>query len=262
MTQPPTQYGLPALRESDRFIAAIEDGEVVIDLVDDRPAMWLAPREPGSYERLVKPVVDRVVAALLLVLLSPVLLAVALTVRVALGPGVLFRQARVGKDGVPFEVLKFRTMHPDRRERRGRNFAGPDRRRTHKTLADPRHTRLGTFLRSSSLDELPQLWNVLRGEMSLVGPRPELVEIVDQYADWQHRRHDVKPGLTGLWQVSERDEEGNMHLHVAIDLVYVRQVSAWTDLRLLALTIPAVLGHPVGHRTERLSVQGADATAA
>jgi lipopolysaccharide/colanic/teichoic acid biosynthesis glycosyltransferase len=251
MTRPPAQYGLPALRESDRFIAAIEDGEVVIDMVDDVPAVWLDERTPGRYERFVKPVVDRVGAVALLIVLSPVMLACALAVRATLGPGVIFRQTRVGRDGEHFDVLKFRTMHPDRRAGHSRRPGGPERRRTHKTQADPRHTRLGSFLRATSLDELPQLWNVVRGEMSLVGPRPELVGIVDQYADWQHRRHDVRPGLTGLWQVSERDVEGNMHLHVAIDLVYVRELSALTDLRLLLLTIPAVLGRPVAKRTER-----------
>ncbi len=95
-----------------------------------------------------------------------------------------------------------------------------DRRQTHKTTDDPRHTRVGRFLRKWSLDELPQFWNVVCGDMSLVGPRPELVEIVARYEPWQHQRHTVKPGLTGLWQVSSRGT-GMMHLHTDIDLDYI-----------------------------------------
>jgi lipopolysaccharide/colanic/teichoic acid biosynthesis glycosyltransferase len=115
-----------------------------------------------------------------------------------------------------------------------------DRRQTHKSDHDPRHTRVGRFLRKWSLDELPQFWNVVCGDMSLVGPRPELVEIVSRYEPWQHQRHLVKPGLTGLWQVSGRGT-GMMHLHTEVDLEYIEQMGPVTDLKILLLTIPATL---------------------
>lgn len=246
----------------------------------ERP-LPLIERTPHTYEQLVKPILDRVLAAVLLVVFAPVLLAVALAVRVTLDAGVLYRQERVGRDGTPVQVLKFRTMHhdrrrgpdgrgrPDRRERADRRagerrrqqlaFAGPDRRQvdrrclerraplggrrvTHKTLDDPRHTGLGRFLRATSLDELPQLVNVLRGELSLVGPRPELPEVVATYEPWQHARHAVKPGLTGLWQITERGGDEPMHHHVATDLRYVAELSPLTDLRILLITPLALLG--------------------
>jgi len=193
----------------------------------------------GIYVRLVKPLFDRVVGTLLLVALSPLIALVALAVRFRIGQPVIFRQARSGRDGEPFDVVKFRTMRPDRR--RDARPVSEDRRQTHKSEADPRHTRLGRRLRKWSLDELPQLWNVVCGEMSLVGPRPELVEIVEHYEPWQHQRHLVKPGLTGLWQISRRGE-GLMHLYTDVDLEYVATVGLRTDLRILFRTIPAALG--------------------
>ena len=249
----------------------------------------LVERAPSRYERQVKPVFDRVAAALLLVLFSPVLLVIALLVRISLGPGVLYRQVRIGQDGEPFAMLKFRTMQPDRRRtadgelRIDRRFGtdrrtghdrrqvqvaydGPDRRRgsdrrlgerrapqgsrrrTHKTPHDPRHTRLGRFLRAYSLDELPQLMNVFRGELSLVGPRPELPEVVANYEPWQHARHGVKPGITGLWQTTDRATGEPMHLHVDRDLEYIRRVSVRMDASILLLTVPVLLGLTRGNR--------------
>ncbi len=241
------------------------------------------PRRPGVYERGVKPVLDRVSAVLLLLLLSPLLVLVTGLVVTTLGWPLIYRQDRVGLGGEPFSLLKFRTMRTDRRrhrdgrgrpDRRGgtdrragrdrrvvqiahdgpdhrsgherrraeRRGTSTDRRLTHKSANDPRHTRLGRFLRTSSLDELPQLINVVRGEMSLVGPRPELAEIVARYEPWQHARHQVKPGITGLWQVTDRQHDDVMHHHVETDLDYLDQLSAATDLRILALTLPTVLG--------------------
>jgi lipopolysaccharide/colanic/teichoic acid biosynthesis glycosyltransferase len=199
-------------------------------------AFVAAPR--GPYVRFFKPAIDRSVGAVLLVGALPVLGVVAIAARTKIGSPVLFRQARCGRDGVPFDVLKFRTMRADRRM--DRRQVSQDRRVTHKSDEDPRHTDLGRRLRKWSLDELPQLWNVVRGEMSLVGPRPELVEIVNRYEPWQHQRHLVRPGLTGLWQISRRGE-GLMHLYTDIDLEYVATVSLRTDLRILVRTIPAAL---------------------
>lgn len=243
-----------------------------------------AVRRPSTYERWVKPVADRILALFLLVALSPLLVDVALAVRLSLGPGVIYRQDRVGLGGSIIRVLKFRTMrhdrrrdgtgrgrqdrrHDDRREMDRRNqqvaITGPERRRserrggerrqvelsrrlTHKTTADPRHTALGRVLRAFSLDELPQLFNVLKGDLSLVGPRPELPEVVATYEPWQHARHAVKPGLTGLWQVTERGDAEPMHLHVDTDLRYIEQLSPTTDLRILLATPLAVAG--IGRR--------------
>ncbi len=233
MTTPlPREHGLqaPAIAPSD---------EVVVVHV------------PSAYERWAKPVMDVVGALVLLVLLAPALAAIAIGVRLSLGPGVLYRQQRVGKDGQPFTMYKFRSMKHDRRSGRDRREdapddwagnRGPDRRRTHKHPEDPRVTPFGRFIREWSLDELPQLFNVLRGELSMIGPRPELVEIVDRYEDWEHRRHDVKPGLTGLWQVTDRDDSGLMHLCVERDLQYIDQLSLRTDLTILAMTPAAILG--------------------
>lgn len=192
----------------------------------------------GFYVRVGKPTIDRAVGAIALLVATPLLGAVALAVRLRIGTPVLFRQRRCGLNGEPFDVLKFRTMRTDRRA--DRRPVPVDRRMTHKSDADPRHTNVGRQLRKWSLDELPQLWNVMRGEMSLVGPRPELVEIVARYEPWQHQRHLVRPGLTGLWQISRRGE-GLMHLYTDTDLEYVATISLRTDLKILFRTLPAAL---------------------
>jgi lipopolysaccharide/colanic/teichoic acid biosynthesis glycosyltransferase len=205
------------------------------------PVLPLRPHTPGSYERYAKRSVDLVIALAALVVLAPLIGLVAVAVLLRLGRPVLFRQQRVGLGGRPFSVYKFRTMGQDRRGREGeRHWHGPDRRQTHKSDADPRHTELGRLLRRTSLDELPQLWNVLRGDMSIVGPRPELVEVVARYSPWQHHRHVVRPGLTGLWQVSARGGQV-MHEVTHIDLEYVEKLSLRTDLRILLQTPMALL---------------------
>jgi lipopolysaccharide/colanic/teichoic acid biosynthesis glycosyltransferase len=207
------------------------------------PFRHLHEHEATTYERWVKPVFDRLVAALLLLLAAPILLGLTAAVLMALGRPVFLRQARVGKDGQIFGMLKFRTMLPDRRAGRRGSYDGPERRRTHKSAHDPRLVPLGRLMRALSLDELPQLLNVLRGEMSLVGPRPELQHIVaEHYEPWHHARHQVKPGLTGLWQVTERAHQPLMHQCVATDLRYVRRISFREDLKILVQTIPALLG--------------------
>lgn len=193
----------------------------------------------GPYPRLFKPLFDRLAAAALLIVLMPVMVIVAAVVRLTLGRGVLLRQQRVGLHGQPFTLVKFRTMRPCRRLVRADELDA-DRRRVHKTEADPRHTTVGRFLRKWSLDELPELLNVLTGRMSLVGPRPELPGVVARYEPWQHRRHLAKPGLTGLWQVSHRGE-GMMHEFSHVDIEYVRCLSPGLDARILLMTVPALL---------------------
>lgn len=197
----------------------------------------------GLYVRVVKPMLDRVLAVGALAVAALPMAVVALVVAVTMGRPVLFRQRRVGIDGEPFDVLKFRTMRADRRGQRLDVIH--DRRRTHKSQADPRHTTVGRFLRRYSFDELPQLFNVLRGEMSFVGPRPELDSIVDHYPSALHQRHYVKPGITGLWQVSARGS-GPMHENGQWDLAYVGQVSLRTDLQILAKTPRALVGDNAG----------------
>jgi lipopolysaccharide/colanic/teichoic acid biosynthesis glycosyltransferase len=201
------------------------------------------PRPTGAYVRVVKPAVDRAVAVAGLVVAAVPMAVIAAVVAVTMGRPVLFRQSRVGIDGEVFEVLKFRTMRPDRR--RCWRDVDHDRRRTHKTDSDPRHTSVGRFLRRYSLDELPQLINVVRGDMSIVGPRPELESVVCSYPPDLHQRHHVKPGLTGLWQISAR-RMGPMHENGAWDLAYVEQISLWTDLRIMSRTPRAMLGDNVG----------------
>lgn len=196
----------------------------------------------GWYERLGKRALDLAGAVVLLVVLAPLLAGVALAVRAMLGTPVLFRQARVGRGGTTFTLYKFRTMKADRRLRPDRRgpARGDGRRRTHKSDRDPRHTPVGRFLRRSSLDELPQLWNILAGDMSLVGPRPELTEVADRHGLRHHPRHRVRPGLTGRWQVSARGQ-GLLHEHVDADLAYVERVTLRGDLAILLATPAAVL---------------------
>jgi lipopolysaccharide/colanic/teichoic acid biosynthesis glycosyltransferase len=198
----------------------------------------LLPRPPMA-TRAAKVVIDVVGAAVLLLITLPAIAVIAIVVRLALGPGVIFRQTRVGRDGRPFTLMKFRTMRPDRRVM-SQQVLDHDKRVTHKTAYDPRHTRLGRFLRKYSLDELPQLVNVLRGEMSLVGPRPELPSVVARYEEWECDRHLVRPGITGLWQVSARGD-GMMQEFTYLDVEYVRRSSLRVDMMILLKTVPAVL---------------------
>jgi lipopolysaccharide/colanic/teichoic acid biosynthesis glycosyltransferase len=201
----------------------------------------LLERRPTRYERFVKPVVDRLIGLVLVVVSIPALALIALAIWVTLGSPIVIRQDRIGRGGRPFHMLKFRTMRPDRRRRPDPLYAGLERRRTHKSPHDPRHTPLGRKLRQNSLDELPQLFNVVRGDMSLVGPRPEMRGVVDAYRDWQHLRHMVRPGLTGLWQITERANGTVMHEHTELDLSYIEHLSAATDLSILWRTPRALL---------------------
>jgi lipopolysaccharide/colanic/teichoic acid biosynthesis glycosyltransferase len=187
--------------------------------------------------RVSKRLLDLVVAGLGLLLLSPLLLLLALLVRLDSPGPALFVQPRVGARGRLFPMLKFRTMRvPDGAARPPLPLAGP-----HKRPDDARVTRLGLLLRRTSLDELPQLVNVLAGQMSLVGPRPELPAIVlARYAPWQYRRLLVPQGMTGWWQVTGRGRK-LLHEHTADDLYYLGHAGLGLDLRILARTVGAVL---------------------
>jgi len=180
------------------------------------------------YRRVGKRLFDIVGATLLLIAVAPILAVAALAVRLALGHPVFWRQLRPGLNGQPFLMIKFRTM-TSATDTRGHLL--PD---------GQRMTRVGRLLRSSSLDELPELWNVVRGDMSLVGPRPLLMQYLDRYTPGQARRHEVRPGITGLAQVSGRNALG-WEEKFALDVRYVDQQSLWLDVRLLALTAWNVL---------------------
>jgi exopolysaccharide biosynthesis polyprenyl glycosylphosphotransferase len=190
--------------------------------------------------RLLKRAFDALVTTGLLVVLAPGLLAIALAIRASSRGPILFRQTRVGRHGHEFQMLKFRTMVHGADERKHEvvdlNQAGP----MFKIVDDPRTTRVGRFLRRRSLDELPQLFNVLWGDMSLVGPRPLITEEARLFSGWQRRRYHVAPGITGPWQIlgSSRVPMSDM---VTIDYLYCANWSLWLDAKILARTIPYVL---------------------
>ncbi|MEN9936960.1 MAG: hypothetical protein RLZZ387_3539 [Chloroflexota bacterium] len=176
------------------------------------------------YRRFGKRALDLALTILALVVFAPVLLVVALLVRVKLGAPVLFRQQRPGLNGAPFTMYKFRTMTDARDEQGG---LLPD---------DQRLTAFGRLLRSTSVDELPELVNVLKGEMSLVGPRPLLMRYMERYSLEQKRRHEVRPGITGWAQVKGRNAIGWAE-KFNLDVEYVDSCSLWLDLRIIALTV-------------------------
>ncbi len=208
---------------------------------------WVAPafHERGVYERIVKPTADVVIGIVMTILTLPIVLVLLPGIWRTLGSPAIYKQTRVGRLGKEFTVYKLRTMKQDRRSSE-LDIDHDDRRVNHKSPEDPRHVPYGRFLRKWSLDEIPQFWNMALGQMALVGPRPELPSIVARYAEWQHRRHEVKPGLTGLWQVTER---GNVPMHEAtdIDIEYVENVTFLGDVEILLRTPAAVLGRRVGN---------------
>lgn len=177
---------------------------------------------------MLKRCIDIIGSSIGLLLLSPIIAVVAWKSKRRLGSPVLFRQVRPGVAGKPFEMIKFRTML-DAVDDRGRLLPDADR-----------LTPFGAWLRASSLDELPELWNVLRGEMSLVGPRPLLMEYLPLYDEVQRRRHDVRPGVTGWAQINGRNGL-NWDEKFALDVWYVENQSAWLDLKILVLTVKKVL---------------------
>ncbi|HVL54813.1 MAG TPA: sugar transferase [Vitreimonas sp.] len=190
---------------------------------------------------IAKRVLDFGLGAVALAVAAPVLLAVAVWIRAVDGGPVLFRQTRVGLHGRPFRVVKFRTMVPDAEARLAELEAMNEiKGHAFKLTRDPRLSRTGRTLRATSLDELPQLWNVLKGEMSLVGPRPPLPREVAGYDLWHRRRLSMKPGITGLWQVQARGEE-EFDRWVELDLSYIDRWSIWLDLKIMLRTIPAML---------------------
>ncbi|HNU03359.1 MAG TPA: sugar transferase [Anaerolineae bacterium] len=200
-------------------------------------------REPAiaGFDRVIKRCFDLIGASLVLLLAWPVLLIVALAVKLDSPGPALFVQERIGEQGHPFRMIKFRSMVVDAERMSGSVITrGRDGVVVHKRPDDPRVTRVGRFIRRTSLDELPQIFNVLRGEMSLVGPRPELPWLVEHYESWQQRRFAVPPGMTGWWQINGRSDH-LMHMHTEDDLYYIQNYSLWLDLQILWRTIGVVL---------------------
>jgi exopolysaccharide production protein ExoY len=190
-------------------------------------------------------IINVILASLLLVALAPLMLLTALLVRLDDGGPIFFAHRRVGRDGRSFPCMKFRSMAVDAKERLERLLAeSPEARAEwaldHKLRNDPRITRIGAFLRKTSLDELPQLFNVLRGEMSLVGPRPIVAEEGARYGRYFIHYQSVRPGITGLWQVSGRNDL-SYRRRVAIDTAYVRSKSLGLDAWILVATVPVVI---------------------
>ncbi len=192
---------------------------------------------------MLKVIFDRLVSALLLIFLTPILLIIAIAIRLESPGSSIFRQKRSGRHGAPFTMYKFRTMVSDAEMKQAEfnainEMSGP----VFKIKKDPRVTKVGNFLRFTSLDELPQLFNVLFGQMSLVGPRPlPTYETLAMTANNQRRRLSVAPGMTCLWQISGRNDVNDFSDWVRLDLEYIDQWSLLLDFQILLRTIPAVL---------------------
>ncbi len=214
---------------------------VDVGTLDGIPVMTYSTAPSSELGLLVKRTLDVSISAVLLLLALPAMVTVALAIKLAYGGSVLFRQTRCGLNGRQFTLYKFRTMVEDAEARREdlehlNEVRGP----AFKLSRDPRVTTLGRLLRKFSLDELPQLWNVLRGDMSLVGPRPPIPSEVSRYQRWQRRRLSMRPGLTCLWQVSGRSDL-DFDRWMELDLQYIDSWSPLLDLKILARTVPAVL---------------------
>ncbi|HLF75131.1 MAG TPA: sugar transferase, partial [Anaerolineales bacterium] len=205
------------------------------------PMLDLRASAIDDYQRMIKRGFDVFFGLCALILVLPLMALCALLVVLEDGRPVLFRQKRAGENGRLFEMLKFRTMVKDAEQLQSLvEKRDSDGNLIHKTKDDPRVTRVGRLLRRFSLDELPQLFNVLAGTMSLVGPRPEMPYLVEKYQPWQRKRFAVPPGLTGWWQVSGRSDKP-MHLHTEDDLHYIQNYSIWLDLQIIVRTIWVVL---------------------
>jgi len=194
----------------------------------------------------LKRAMDIVLSLVAMVVLFPLLVVIAAAVKIDSRGPVLFKQERLGRGRKPFTMYKFRSMRADSGDalhREAVKRTAQSKRReigTFKSLDDPRVTRVGRFLRGSNLDELPNLLNILRGEMSIVGPRPALDYELPYYKDWFFRRFAVRPGLTGLWQVKRADAEDFDEM-IRMDVDYTERMSVWLDLKLIALTIPSII---------------------
>lgn len=215
--------------------------KVHIEELDDTPLLTFTTIPTNEFALFFKRVFDIFISFFLLLVLSPLMLAIALLIKATSRGPVLFSQKRCGLNGRPFDFYKFRSMYVNAEEIKEKltdsnEMEGP----VFKIKDDPRVTPIGRFIRKTSLDETPQLWNVFRGDMSMVGPRPPLPEEVANYKRWQRRRLSMKPGLTCIWQVNGRNQI-QFHEWMKLDLQYIDNWSLWLDFKILFKTIPAVL---------------------
>jgi exopolysaccharide biosynthesis polyprenyl glycosylphosphotransferase len=221
--------------------------KIANDFVRDLPIVRANYFEEDFYTKYLKPIFDFTLSILLLVILSPLLLVVSIGVRLSSPGPILFKQERIGKNGKPFKFLKFRSMLVGSDQDESRKAAMRDfiigknnNNSSTKVVNSARITPFGKFIRKYSIDELPQLINVIKGEMSLIGPRPALPYEVEQYDEWHRRRLKVKPGCSGLWQVTARSEV-SFDDSVILDIYYIKNISPWLDLLILLKTIPVIL---------------------
>ncbi len=225
----------------NRDSLAYEHVERNIPAVSRAPVYVIFPGKTRHAYAFFKRIFDIVLSVLALIVLSPVFLVTAIAIkRDSKGPA-FYSQLRAGKDGKPFKMYKFRSMCVDADEmlkdlQHLNEKDGP----VFKISKDPRVTKVGRVIRSKSIDELPQLINILKGNMSIVGPRPPLMNEVEQYTPYQMHRLDVKPGLTCYWQIGGRSDLG-FNEWVKLDLKYIRERSLWTDFKMVIKTVPAVL---------------------
>jgi len=221
--------------------------KLTVEHIGGLPLISARPSNPKGIQFLAKYAVDRLVAGVVLLLSLPIMVPAALAILVTLGRPLFFRQVRVGRDGRTFEMLKLRTMRPVEPEVDERELDLPPDTAPGGVEGGDRRTRVGTFLRRSSLDELPQLINVLKGEMSLIGPRPERPEFVGLFEQSVYRysdRHRVKSGITGWAQVHGLRGKTSLSDRVEWDNYYIENWSLWLDLKVLLLTFLAVTRSP------------------
>ena len=212
-----------------------------VDNLGGIPVIGLRAPAIDSFQRLVKRIVDLTLASLMSVLSLPLLAAVAVAIKWEDRGAIFYFTERVGENRRRFRMLKFRSMVVDASARQDEvNRYDDAGNLIHKRADDPRVTRVGRWIRRHSIDELPNLWNVLKGEMSLVGPRPELPWLVERYEPWQLKRFAVPQGMTGWWQVTGRSDKP-MHLHTEDDIYYIQNYSLWLDIQILWRTIAVVM---------------------
>jgi exopolysaccharide biosynthesis polyprenyl glycosylphosphotransferase len=205
------------------------------------PMLDLRAAALTEFQRMIKRIFDLVITLLIMILVLPIIALIALAIWIEDGRPILFSQQRVGENGRLFTIYKFRTMVRNAEAlQRQVETVDTQGELIHKTRHDPRITPLGRFLRRLSLDELPQFINVLRGSMSLVGPRPELPYLVELYKPWQRKRFSVPQGITGWWQIHGRSDKP-MHLHTEDDLYYIQNYSIWLDIQVLMQTLWIIL---------------------
>nr|MBC7244954.1 undecaprenyl-phosphate glucose phosphotransferase [Chloroflexota bacterium] len=215
--------------------------QVDIDDLGGIPLIGIKSVSIKGWNLALKRAIDIIFSLLFLILLSPLMLLIAVLIKLDSPGPIIFKQTRIGRGGRPFTVYKFRSMyHGAELEREALTNLNEATGPLFKIRDDPRRTMLGKFLRRSSLDELPQFYNVLKGEMSLVGPRPALPREVEQYQEWHKKRLETWPGLTGLWQVSGRSNLSFDDM-VLLDIYYVENWSLWLDLKIALRTIPAII---------------------